>query len=234
MPSVSYSAVGCDPCLEPDGIDGLEYAAGARWAPPRRRRFRGRSIRERKRSEARPAAQPNHQPEECVQHPLPSAPAPARAPSVCDCGVHDCLLQFNNRDPCGSRYTSAQITIAIGDEVRDQNRSLDLMGGGFGDTDNLINSTLGKMQGMYKSRPAAVEACAVWIARACPGSAQSGSNERQHRLMTPFTLQEAAYKLGFPGFAIQDGGSCHSDATIFQRYDMWGSVPADYLLHQRC
>ena len=151
MPSVSYSAVGCDPCLEPDGIDGLEYAAGARWAPPRRRRFRGRSIRERKRSEARPAAQPNHQPEECVQHPLPSAPAPARAPSVCDCGVHDCLLQFNNRDPCGSRYTSAQITIAIGDEVRDQNRSLDLMGGGFGDTDNLINSTLGKMQGMYKS-----------------------------------------------------------------------------------
>ena len=151
MPSVSYSAVGCDPCLESDGIDGLEYAAGARWAPPRRRRFRGRSIRERKRSEARPAAQPNHQPEECVQHPLPSAPAPARAPSVCDCGVHDCLLQFNNRDPCGSRYTSAQITIAIGDEVRDQNRSLDLMGGGFGDTDNLINSTLGKMQGMYKS-----------------------------------------------------------------------------------
>ena len=90
------------------------------------------------------------------------------------------------------------------------------------------------VQGMYKSRPAAVEACAVWIARACPGSAQSGSNERQHRLMTPFTLQEAAYKLGFPGFAIQDGGSCHSDATIFQRYDMWGSVPADYLLHQRC
>ena len=48
-------------------------------------------------------------------------------------------------------HLCSQITIAIGDEVRDQNRSLDLMGGGFGDTDNLINSTLGKMQGMYKS-----------------------------------------------------------------------------------
>ena len=27
------------------------------------------------------------------------------------------------------------------------------------------------VQGMYKSRPAAVEACAVWNARTCPGSA---------------------------------------------------------------
>ena len=39
-----------------------------------------------------------------------------------------------------------QITIAIGDEVRDQNRALDMMGGGFGDTDNLIGSTMKKMQ----------------------------------------------------------------------------------------
>jgi len=38
------------------------------------------------------------------------------------------------------------ITIAIGDEVRDQNRALDLMQGGFGDTDNLIGSTMKKMQ----------------------------------------------------------------------------------------
>jgi hypothetical protein len=30
--------------------------------------------------------------------------------------------------------------------VRDQNRALDMMGGGFGDTDNLINSTMKKMQ----------------------------------------------------------------------------------------
>mmetsp|Transcript_28102 Transcript_28102/g.41320 ORF Transcript_28102/g.41320 Transcript_28102/m.41320 type:complete len:107 (+) Transcript_28102:148-468(+) len=43
------------------------------------------------------------------------------------------------------------ITIAIGDEVRDQNRALDLMQGGFGDTDNLIGSTMKKMQGMYNS-----------------------------------------------------------------------------------
>lgn len=40
----------------------------------------------------------------------------------------------------------AQITIAIGDEVRDQNRALDMMQGGFGDTDNLIGSTMKKMQ----------------------------------------------------------------------------------------
>jgi hypothetical protein len=44
-----------------------------------------------------------------------------------------------------SRY-SPQITIAIGDEVRDQNRSLDMMQNGFGDTDNLIGSTMRKMQ----------------------------------------------------------------------------------------
>ena len=30
--------------------------------------------------------------------------------------------------------------------MRDQNRALDMMGGGFGDTDNLINSTMKKMQ----------------------------------------------------------------------------------------
>ncbi len=41
--------------------------------------------------------------------------------------------------------------------MRDQNRALDMMGGGFGDTDNLINSTMKKMQ--------------VWPAPACRASA---------------------------------------------------------------
>jgi hypothetical protein len=45
-----------------------------------------------------------------------------------------------------NRPEDPQITIAIGDEVRDQNRALDMMGGGFGDTDNLIGSTMKKMQ----------------------------------------------------------------------------------------
>ena len=45
-----------------------------------------------------------------------------------------------------ARGYSPQITIAIGDEVRDQNRSLDMMQNGFGDTDNLIGSTMRKMQ----------------------------------------------------------------------------------------
>jgi len=39
-----------------------------------------------------------------------------------------------------------QITIAIGNEVRDQNLALDQMQNSMGASDNLIGSTLGKMQ----------------------------------------------------------------------------------------
>mmetsp|Transcript_45670 Transcript_45670/g.108959 ORF Transcript_45670/g.108959 Transcript_45670/m.108959 type:complete len:106 (-) Transcript_45670:52-369(-) len=46
------------------------------------------------------------------------------------------------------------ITIAIGDEVRDQNRALDQMQNSMGASDNLIGSTLGKMQSLYKSHGA--------------------------------------------------------------------------------
>uniref|UniRef100_A0A6U2CYA3 t-SNARE coiled-coil homology domain-containing protein n=1 Tax=Hemiselmis andersenii TaxID=464988 RepID=A0A6U2CYA3_HEMAN len=43
------------------------------------------------------------------------------------------------------------ITIAIGDEVREQNRALDMMQNSMGGTDNMLNATLGRMQVMYKS-----------------------------------------------------------------------------------
>jgi len=43
------------------------------------------------------------------------------------------------------------ITIAIGDEVRDQNRALDEMQNGFGATDSILGSTMQKMGLMYKS-----------------------------------------------------------------------------------
>mmetsp|Transcript_28808 Transcript_28808/g.56303 ORF Transcript_28808/g.56303 Transcript_28808/m.56303 type:complete len:120 (-) Transcript_28808:2386-2745(-) len=43
------------------------------------------------------------------------------------------------------------ITIAIGDEVREQNRALDMMQGSMGNTDNILGATLGRMQVMYKS-----------------------------------------------------------------------------------
>uniref|UniRef100_A0A7S0DV34 t-SNARE coiled-coil homology domain-containing protein n=1 Tax=Hanusia phi TaxID=3032 RepID=A0A7S0DV34_9CRYP len=43
------------------------------------------------------------------------------------------------------------ITIAIGDEVREQNKALEMMQNGMMSTDNLIGSTLNKMQTMYKS-----------------------------------------------------------------------------------
>mmetsp|Transcript_50318 Transcript_50318/g.125449 ORF Transcript_50318/g.125449 Transcript_50318/m.125449 type:complete len:121 (-) Transcript_50318:82-444(-) len=43
------------------------------------------------------------------------------------------------------------ITIAIGDEVREQNNALDMMQNSMGGTDNMLNATLGRMQVMYKS-----------------------------------------------------------------------------------
>jgi hypothetical protein len=39
-----------------------------------------------------------------------------------------------------------QITIAIGDEVKEQNRALEHMQSGMGSTDNLLSSTLTKMK----------------------------------------------------------------------------------------
>jgi hypothetical protein len=43
-------------------------------------------------------------------------------------------------------YIFVQITIAIGDEVKEQNRALEHMQNGMGSTDNLLSSTLGKMK----------------------------------------------------------------------------------------
>jgi hypothetical protein len=58
--------------------------------------------------------------------------------------------------------------------VRDQNRALDMMGGGFGDTDNLINSTMKKMQ--------------VWAAaRAVPPPARPRASPRTLAVRGPFS-----------------------------------------------
>mmetsp|Transcript_7791 Transcript_7791/g.12393 ORF Transcript_7791/g.12393 Transcript_7791/m.12393 type:complete len:113 (+) Transcript_7791:224-562(+) len=79
---------------------------------------------------------------------------PGGGPSAGESKSYD-MMESQNEQMIGSLQSKIgnlkNITIAIGDEVREQNRQLEEMQSGMGSTDNMINSTMNKMKVMYQS-----------------------------------------------------------------------------------